>query len=169
MYRIKNIGKGEKKMAFINDYLTKEDTLALVSIPHYEFKWSDKYTTGRKCTIDKEKKIWFIQVPKVYGCELDRNEYVFLMYFNDICRKNEVIIRMQELGKQKDEKIIQKYSEPFIYGWRVLNINLLNSNKYSEEDISNVLEEALNAFGIDGSVKWNKPELKNQFKAIIIK
>ena len=156
-------------MAFINDYLTKEETLALVAIPHYEFKWSDKYTTGRKCTIDKDKKIWFIQVPKVYGCELDRNEYVFLLYFDVICKENEIILYMNKIGRIEDSLFTQEYDKPFIYGWSIEKIKGSKTSDMAEDLLYEVLEEALDAFGINGSIDCNDSEFKNEFKAVLLK
>ena len=76
-------------------------------------------------------------------------------------------ICLNELGKERDEAVLKKYNVKLIWKWKVKSIKRAELLDVSEEELLEVLEEALDVFGLNGTIEWNKPELKNEFKSIL--
>ena len=96
MYRLKNVGReGEKKMAFINDYLTEEEKARFegynIMYPRESVHAGLKLGVGkgkRKCTLDRERNIYLFHTQNTRD-RFDYEEYID--YFTLVVLKNGVI------------------------------------------------------------------------------
>ena len=156
-------------MAFINDYLTKEETLALEAMRHYEFRWCENYKTGRACTVDRERKIWLIKVPIGYNCDWEFGVDKFLLFFDEIVEKKQCVIYMKKYYNEKNVELLEKYNIDYIINWSIEKIDVSKMIDMTENEIINSLQEALQVYGVNGTEKYNSIELQKEFKAIIIK
>lgn len=154
-------------MGFTNDYLTEKKNEDLAKCNYYEFTWRNQYSSPRKCTVDRDRNMWLIRMPR--GYEWDPKERIdrFIFFYGTISKENVFEICLNELGKERDKAVLKKYNVKLIWKWKVKSIKRAELLDVSEEELLEVLEEALDVFGLNGTIEWNKPELKNEFKSIL--
>ena len=154
-------------MAFINDYLSKDQVLILEKMGHYQFRWSEEYGCKRECTVDNDRKIWLIRIPRGYNWDPNERIDEFLLFIDEICKEKECKIFLKELCEVEDDDLLKASKAEAIWGWKIKKIEISKNIKYQNEKIIEILEKALKAFGINGSPKWNKPEFANVFQIML--
>ena len=138
-------------MAFINEYISEQNIEKyqinkVMNSYQGEGQFPKKYYT-HLWTIDKERESWFmwVDMPKD---PLDYTRYtgerIFILHYKG--KNIEIVLR-----KVFDESSEIKTDKPFYVTWKLDRINKPEALKdVSDEEIIEVLREALNAYGTRG-------------------
>ena len=138
-------------MAFINEYISEEDIEKyqineLMNSYQGEGQFPDEFYPHR-WTIDKERESWFMWVdtptdPLDYT--RSTGERIFILHYKG--ENIEIVLR-----KDFNESSSKLTDNPFYVTWKLDRINKPETLKdVSDEEIIEVLREALNAYGADG-------------------
>ena len=144
-------------MAFINEYISKEDIEKyqineLMNSYRKSQDFPDKFYPHR-WTIDKERESWFMWVhdPKD---PLDYTRYtgenIFILHY----KGENIEIVLRNASEESSRKLTDN---PFYVTWKLDRIKKPEALKdVSDEEIIEVLKEALNAYGTRG-IKTSVP------------
>ena len=140
-------------MAFINEYISKED------IEKYDiFGIRNKFLTGSyqitkerekhfnlTWTIDKEREIWFSYAGRVIDQDLDFGQATGeeIWYLN---YKGENL----EVRLQRGKESFTIKERPYIKHWIFLSITPESLNDVSNKELKNIIKEALDVYGTRG-------------------
>lgn len=142
-------------MAFTNEYLTKEET-ALIEQTKLDCLLDVDKSGGRvvcnvkKCTTDREKRIWFIHCVPGAGYDLQKKEEEFVLFYGDISIDNMIRISMEKLEEEKEPIILRKYNVDRIFYWAVKAVTIPPGSGTGQQEILSLLIDIMEAYGSHG-------------------
>jgi len=136
-------------MEFINEYASKED-IKKYGVEKFieKFKWhvcSPKRIEDVDWTIDKEEEIWLAKFGEETDPKIDHastNENIFILHYKGV----DLEVRLWE----EEDGQCNIYESPFILIWKYLSSTPNSFAKVKEEEIKEVLKEALLTYGDRG-------------------
>ena len=146
-------------MAFINEYISDEDMKKynLIELMNYYYKLDRSFhpfnpkTRKLRWTIDKERNIWLLNaISKHLPDHRDgwTGEVYFILYYQG--RKIEIVLKEEPGTDQSKDPIIKK--------WTLLRIkeeDIKGFGKEDKQEILQILQEALNEYGLNGMTDYN--------------
>jgi len=155
-------------MGFSNEYLTDEEIELFKATEHWAFIRKDKsgiICLKNRCTVDREKGIWLMRYPRDYSYDPNLKEDNFVIFYGNINNNSLVELCMKDLGEDKEAE--KKYGVPTVQCWAIKEIRIASMLNVKEDEIKELLEEIMTAFGICGNPKHKGPGFDGRFKAII--
>ena len=158
----KNKTKGERKMGFVNDYLTVEEQEMFEkrAIPNGA-TWKGgilgcNLPNKARCTIDRENHVYLFDLGK-YHDALDFDLYNFELVWDDVLGNMGVTFTMkyEDIGEYVDG-----IARDVI--WKEFNLNLPYEFRSKRELIIDKIKEAMQTFGTSGDPGY-KPSYKAYF------
>lgn len=141
-------------MAFVNEYVSQEEIekfdlygLKKKYDPHSTFK---KEHMSFYWVIDRDRKVWFKFVTSVKDPEYEHqytHEKVFILHIND----TNIEVRVWK-AKREGHAV----NGPMLIVWDLISITPKSIENVSEEEIKNLVKEALEVYGEDGA-SWQVP------------
>jgi len=135
-------------MEFINEYASKED-IKKYDVEKFieKFKWHNGHPRidNFSWTIDKERELWFAKFGEETDPKIDHastRENIFILHYKD----TDIEVRLW----QEEDGQCNIYKSPFILIWKYLSATPNSFAKVKEEEIKEVLKEALLAYGNRG-------------------
>jgi len=159
----KNKAKGERKMGFVNDYLTKEEQemFRKRAIPNGA-TWRGGILGYEPydlvpCTVDRENHVYLFDLGK-YHDALDLDLYNFQFVWDDVLGNIGVTFTMKY--EYTSERIIGGVGCDIL--WKDFKLNLPYELHSKRELIINKIKEAMLTFGLDEGIGW-EPKYKIEF------
>ena len=160
----KNKTKGERKMGFVNDYLTDEEQemFRKRAIPNGAHWRGEGAILGYEpydlmpCTVDRENHVYLFDLGK-YHDALDFDLYNFELVWDDVLGNMGVTFTMkyEDIGEYVDG-----IARDVI--WKDFNLNLPYEFRSKRELIIDKIKEAMQTFGTSGDPGY-KPSYKAYF------
>ena len=161
----KNKTKGERKMGFVNDYLTVEEQEMFEkrAIPMGVW-WRGKgailgcdLPNKVRCTIDRENHVYLFNIGKHHDAE-DLDVENFKLVWDDVLGNIGVTFTMkyEDIGEYVDG-----VGRDMI--WKDFNLNLPYEFRSKRELIIDKIKEAMQTYGISGRPGASIPKFKIEF------
>ena len=106
-----------------------------------------------------------MRYPRDYSYDPNLKQDRFIIFYGDIDNNNLIELCMKDLGEEKES--LKKYGVSTVQYWAVKEMKVSPKLKGKENDIKEMLQEIMTAFGICGNPKHKGPGFDGRFKAII--
>lgn len=141
-------------MAFVNEYVSKEDIekfdLYGLHKKYQPYSATKKEHLSYYWVIDNERKVWFKYVTTMDDPEYEHQltqENVFILHLND----TNIEVRVWK-AKREGHAV----DGPLLIVWDLISITPKSIENVSEDEIRNIVKEALEVYGESGA-SWQVP------------